>query len=691
VWDVESGRRLWSTNHGSANCLEFTPDGKALIVGGVATHQIPPREDHTFLFLNADTGAEQRRIELGTRNPERMVFSSDGTRLLAICWGGKALERGVLGWDLASGRKMFEIDPPTNERFRGQDYSSAITIAPSGKSFFTAGGFDGLIEWDCESGKELRRFGHGVFAARDITISPDGKTIAAAGPGSEVMLVDVATGQGKSPGSGGPCQINTVAIAPDGKTVLTVTPSPAIYCWDLTTGKLTRKIESPEKEPWYYSLADDCRSAIATNYETQAFRVMDVPSGQERSRFSLHMPDFNYGLVEATVKGGKPLAVKNHLGDKVYLVDPATGQSVSNIQDAGLKSCQAHILNDGRTMFVFCANHTVQVWDVEKRAKLRQFGPMGDSSSRNPQPLGTDYEGYTAVVSPDGTRVAYYNRHGYLSLIESTEGQEMWRLDKLQGGPSAMAFSPDGRMLVHGDWETPVLRSIEVATGKERQVLKGHRGQIYSLAFSRDLSTLVSGSTDTTALVWDLTGRLAAGQSWDGQPSPADLDLCWAALAGEDAAKAYLAVQRLAASPREAVPYLAQRLRPIDSVDDKVVDRLINALDSDKFADREKAANELDRLGDTALARCRKALAGLPSGEARRRLESFIEKQAQEQKTPSHVRLRALRALEALERAGTPEARRLLEALAQGAPEALQTQQVRASLARLNRRDTKAP
>jgi hypothetical protein len=99
---------------------------------------------------------------------------------------------------------------------------------------------------------------------------------------------------------------------------------------------------------------------------------------------------------------------------------------------------------------------------------------------------------------------------------------------------------------------------------------------------------------------------------------------------------------------------------------------------------RERAAAELRKLGEPVRPFVRKALAGKLSTEARLRLERLRDRLDGEGLSANV--LRALRAVEALEHTGTPEARRLLEALARGAPEARLTQEARAALRRLERR-----
>jgi HEAT repeat protein len=150
-------------------------------------------------------------------------------------------------------------------------------------------------------------------------------------------------------------------------------------------------------------------------------------------------------------------------------------------------------------------------------------------------------------------------------------------------------------------------------------------------------------------LVWDLYA--SAG----GPITEADGKQLLANLGG-DPAIAFAAVRRLASHPTEAIPLLRARLKPAAATDPKRIAALVKALDADRFAAREQAAAELAKLGDEADTALRAALAGAPSPEARERLTQLLPKMA----APTPERLRELRAVEALEVAGTPEAAALL-------------------------------
>jgi hypothetical protein len=110
------------------------------------------------------------------------------------------------------------------------------------------------------------------------------------------------------------------------------------------------------------------------------------------------------------------------------------------------------------------------------------------------------------------------------------------------------------------------------------------------------------------------------------------------------------------------------------------VARLIAKLDAEDYDTRAAAAAKLEKLGLAAEALVRKALAAKPAFEPRKRLERMLNRWLS-----SAGWLRYRRAVAALEHAGTPEAVRLLEALAGGAPGASSTEEAKRALARLRR------
>jgi WD40 repeat protein len=246
-----------------------------------------------------------------------------------------------------------------------------------------------------------------------------------------------------------------------------------------------------------------------------------------------------------------------------------------------------------------------------------------------------------------------------------------------------VSFTPDGKTLASAH-EDGTVTLWEVATGRPRASLKGHKAAIRSVAFTPDSKTLASGSLDGTVNLWDVTGLSQEGSSQRVNLPGKALDRLWTDLAGADPAKAYQAIWAMAAGPGQSVPFLQERLRPVAPADPQRVARLIADLDSKQFPVREKAAQELETVGELARPALRRTLAGRRSEEVRRRVGRLLEKLDGPVTSPEQ--LRGLRAIEVLEQIGTPEVRQVLHTLTNGVPEAKLTQEAKASLDRLARR-----
>ena len=142
--------------------------------------------------------------------------------------------------------------------------------------------------------------------------------------------------------------------------------------------------------------------------------------------------------------------------------------------------------------------------------------------------------------------------------------------------------------------------------------------------------------------------------------------------------------------PKQAVPFLRERLKPVAAVDNKQIERLIADLESNQFAVRKKATDELEKLGPMARSALDKVKKAQPSLETRRRVEELLERLDISQ-TPAPRALQASRAVEVLEHIGDAEARQVLQTLAQGAPDAALTKDAKDSLERLAKRPVTTP
>src|SRR5258707_15487728 len=74
-----------------------------------------------------------------------------------------------------------------------------------------------------------------------------------------------------------------------------------------------------------------------------------------------------------------------------------------------------------------------------------------------------------------------------------------------------------------------------------------------------------------------------------------------------DGEKAYASMRRLLATPKETLAFLRETEKPAAGVDGKVIEDLIQQLGSKRFFDREKAAEQIERLDRLALLPLKKA------------------------------------------------------------------------------------
>jgi WD40 repeat protein len=75
-------------------------------------------------------------------------------------------------------------------------------------------------------------------------------------------------------------------------------------------------------------------------------------------------------------------------------------------------------------------------------------------------------------------------------------------LEGHRGWVYSVAFSPDGKRVVTGSYDNTARVWDLSGPTPAATVLQGHRGTVWSVAFSPDGKRVVTGSSDKTARVW---------------------------------------------------------------------------------------------------------------------------------------------------------------------------------------------
>jgi len=193
----------------------------------------------------------------------------------------------------------------------------------------------------------------------------------------------------------------------------------------------------------------------------------------------------------------------------VKLWDVVSGKELRTLTGHSSGVVSVTFSADGKALASGSQDRTIKLWDVASGQELKTL--KGDSGFPS-----------SVAFSPDGKTLASGSNARIIKLWDVLSGQELKAIRAPSTTVFSVAFSPDGRTLASGNGNYVVLSADgktrsstdqtislwDVASGKELKTLKGHLGEVYSVAFSPDGRTLASGGTDKSIKLWDVrSGR----------------------------------------------------------------------------------------------------------------------------------------------------------------------------------------
>jgi WD40 repeat protein/serine/threonine protein kinase len=551
LWKTATGDAIWqSAAHASKDghlepitSLAFSPDGKWLLSssGGWWTS----RQGFTRL-LEAATGNTVGGQQPFPAPVWSVAFSPDGKRFVAGCLDGKAYAAETAGQ---------KWSPPLEHKRP----VTAVAYTPNGDTLLVActdnvheGVREAVHLWDTATGKFKGQWLSHPGGIRAMVFSPDGKTLLTRGEDGKARLWDWASGRLRLPRPIDHlnADITCVAYSPDGRFVLTSGKDSKVRLWNATTGEPAgQPIQHPGEVA---GVAPSPDGVTFVTLQANAARLWELSSTRVAQELPLLLPETVVGMVLSP--DGKRLAVRtmqtrrDNPEYKVWLYDPADGKPLGKgITDAGggERALAVHSKYD----LVAFGDHNGNAWiwngllgtrhvpvamHHNKAVVAAAFSPDGallvtgseDNTARvfdattGVQRLVLQHESPVTAVAfhPGGMDVLTGTAGGITKLWNVVDWRDKQLLDRRKevrftgkawgsarhaGQVEAVGFSPDGDTFAVAVWGDTTVRLFDTENQAPLGPPLQHPSRIWSLAFSPDSTTLITGCADGKARLWD--------------------------------------------------------------------------------------------------------------------------------------------------------------------------------------------
>ncbi|SIO59279.1 WD40 repeat [Singulisphaera sp. GP187] len=473
LWNAETGEPVGaSLKHGSyVNNAVFSPDGKVILTAS---------SDRTARLWDAATCRPLGPSLVHDGSVETVAFAPDGRTFLTVTG------RSVGFWDAATQRPL----RPT----------LADQPAPVHPAIFSPDG--SLVATGCEDGtarlwKTDTRAPLGAPLAHNsavncLAFSPDGKVLATGDEDGNIQFWDTATQLRIRTQVAHRSEVYGLAFSPDGQVLASGGDDGTARFWEADTGQplglpmehlgaVTAVAFTPDGR----ALTTGSGDAVARTWDGPTTRpLLAKRTGAERLLALAYSPN---GRTFVTADSGRATRVC----DAVTL-EPI-GLSKTHKTDIRVVAYSP----DGATLLTGSSDGTARLWSAT------DFRPIG-------HPLKLSGAVVTVAFRPDCKAFLAAGEETTAHLWDPYAGRLLGPSIPLESEIMALGFSPNGKTIITADGSSARLWQVAdgVATGQIQQVLQGHQGFIYCLAFSRDGRLVATGSEDDTARVWEVrTGR----------------------------------------------------------------------------------------------------------------------------------------------------------------------------------------
>ena len=482
-----------------AQSLFVTGDSRQMVSVLLAVQSmkmLPDRNEEAMKILQTNSLAIPAAPMTHGTAVYSVAFSPDGKYVAS---GGcdqqdaqqNCTQGSVRVWDVATGKEIAHMTHA--------DRVTRVAFSPDG-GYVVSGSWDDTARvWQADRGEEVARLTHDSDVT-SVAFSPDGKYVVS-GAGDKSALWEAATGREITPMTRNESAAS-VDFSPDGKYVVSGSEDGSARVQEAATGNEVSQVTyinfvqavafSPDSK---YVISGGCDETAPTALgicRQSSARVWEAASG------NLIASVTHAGHINSVAFSPDGQEVVSGGGDGTVLVwEASTGREIARTTyDQSANSVA--FSPDGTYVVSGSDDKTARVWEAATGREIARMTHDGSVTS--------------VAFSPDGHQVVSASADGIIRIWKVAIGDRIVRMTQ-NGQVLYVAFSPDSTYLVAGGCQVEIMLSFcpqgegiarvwNVITGEEVSQV-AHENGVFSVAFSPDGKSVVSGGQEGKIKVWN--------------------------------------------------------------------------------------------------------------------------------------------------------------------------------------------
>lgn len=289
--------------------------------------------------------------------------------------------------------------------------------------------------------------------------------------------------------------VNAIAIAPDGRRFISASSDKTLKVWDLQTEQEVFTLSGHINSVQSIAITPDGKKAISGSWDS-TLKVWDLQTGEEL--FTLNDETGGIQFITITPNGKRVISGSWGKTRKVWSLE--TGEELFNFAvSTGMKNEAIAFTLDSKRLIFGSDDKTIKVCNLETGEEQLSFG---------------DDRGLRAVAAISNNRVISVSWNN-TKIWDLETGKQLLNHKNHSDWIAAVAFTPDGKRIITGPYESTGISSFKVwnlETGKELFKLTGYiqytNHPLYLMLVTPDSKKAIANASERSLKVWDLeTGQ----------------------------------------------------------------------------------------------------------------------------------------------------------------------------------------